>query len=61
MKCVVFKKKELEILNDSNGRKIGEKIFTKILGNEEFVQFFVEDLNFYHKDKIILPVASQWV
>ncbi len=41
--------------------KSGEKIFTKTLGKEEFVQFFVEDLNFYHKDKIILPVASQWV
>ena len=60
-KCVVFKQKGLEILNDSNGRKIGEKIFTKTLGKEEFVQFFVEDLNFYHNDKIILPVASQWV
>ena len=60
-KCVVFKQKGLEILNDSNGRKIGEKIFTKILGKEVFVQFFVEDLNFYHDSKIIHPVASQWV
>jgi len=59
-KCVVFKQKGLEILNDSNGRKIGEKIFTKALENEEFVQFFVEDLNFYHENKIISPVASQW-
>ena len=59
-KCVVFKQKGLETLNDSNGRKIGEKIFTKALGNEEFVQFFVEDLNFYHENKIISPVASQW-
>ncbi len=59
-KCVVFKQKGLEILNDSNGRKIGEKIFTKEIGNEEFVQFFVEDLNFYHENKIIKPVASQW-
>ena len=59
-KCVVFKQKGLEILNDSNGRKIGEKIFTKALENEEFVQFFVEDLNFYHENKIIKPVASQW-
>ena len=60
-KCVVFKQQGLEILNDSNGREIGDKIFTKTLGKDEFVQFFVEDLNFYHKDKIIRPVASQWV
>ena len=59
-KCVVFKQKGLETLNDSNGRKIGEKIFTKAVENEEFVQFFVEDLNFYHESKIISPVASQW-
>tara|TARA_Y100001935_G_scaffold255351_1_gene267870 strand:+ start:2397 stop:3125 length:729 start_codon:yes stop_codon:yes gene_type:complete len=60
-KCVVFKQKGLEILNNSDGRKIGEKVFTKIIGNEEFIQFFVEDLDFYHDDKIIHPVASQWV
>ena len=60
-KCVVFKEKGLEILNDSNGQKIGEKIFTKKFGKDEFVQFFVEDLNFNHESKIIHPVASQWV
>ena len=41
--------------------KSEKKIFTKTLGKEEFVQFFVEDLNFYHDSKIIHPVASQWV
>ena len=50
----------LEFISDSSGKKIGKKIFELRSEETNLSQFFVEENDYYHDGKIIIPTSSQW-
>ena len=58
-KSVVFES-ALESIADSSGKKIGKKIFALRSKEMNLSQFFVEENDYYHEGKKIIPASSQW-
>ena len=58
-KAVVFNN-AIESISDSSGKKIGKKIFEIKSRKLNLTQFFVEENEYYHKGKKIIPVSNQW-
>ena len=58
-KAVVFNN-AIESISDSSGKKIGKKILEIQSKKFNLTQFFVEENEYYHEGKKIIPVSSQW-